>query len=64
MNINKFLTAKVFLNFSLLYDHFLLFILASVAASHKTVTESHLLNKIYGVLKCAPDKIGAGVMER
>ena len=45
-------------------DHFLLFILASVAANHKTATESDLLNNIAGVLKYAHDKIGAGVVER
>ena len=32
-------------------DHFLLFILASVAANHKTTTESDVLNKIAEVLK-------------
>ena len=45
-------------------DHFLLFILASVAANHKTDTESDVSNKIAGVLKYAHDKIGAGVVER
>ena len=44
--------------------HFLLFILASVAANHKTTTESDVLNKIAGVLKYAHEKIGAGVVER
>ena len=39
-------------------DHFLLFVLASVAANHKTATEADVLNKI--LLKYAPDKIGAG----
>ena len=41
-----------------------LFILASVAANHNTATESNVLNKIAGLLKYAPSKIGAGVMER
>ena len=45
-------------------DHFLLFILASVEANHKTDTESDVLNKIVGVLKYAHDKIGVGVVER
>ena len=45
-------------------DQFLLFILGSVAANHKTATESDVLNKIAGVLKYAHDKIGAGVVER
>ena len=39
-------------------DHFLLFILASPAANHKTATEADVLNKT--LLKYAPDKIGAG----
>ena len=72
LNINKFLKAEVFCNyiqFCLIFsfcfnDHFLLFILASVAANHKTATESDVLNKIAGVLKYAHDKIGAGVGER
>ena len=42
-------------------DHFLLFILASVAANHKTTTESDVFNKIARVLKYAPDKIVVGV---
>ena len=50
--------------FFFLNDHFLLFILASVAANHKTVTESDVLNKTAGVLKYGPEKIGAGVVER
>ena len=50
--------------FSVFNDHFLLFILASVAANHKTATESDVLNKIAGVLKYAHEKIGAGVVER
>ena len=50
--------------FSFFNDHFLLFILASVAANHKTATKSYVLNKIAGVLKYAPDKIGAGVVEK
>ena len=47
-------------------NHFLSFVLvlASVAANHKTVTESDVLNKIDGVLKYAPNKTGAGVVER
>ena len=39
-------------------DDFLLFVLASVVANHKTATEADVLNKI--VLNYAPDKIGAG----
>ena len=46
LNINKFLKAEVFCNciqfcliFSFFNNHFLLFILASVAANHKTTTE-------------------------
>ena len=45
-------------------DHFLLFILGSVATNHKTATESDLLNNIAGVLKYAHDKIGVGIVER
>ena len=45
-------------------DQFLLFILASVAANHKTATESDLLNNVAGVLKYAHDKIDAGFMDR
>ena len=45
-------------------DHFLLFVPASVAADHKTATESDLLKSIAGVLKYTHDKIGAGVVER
>ena len=55
---------KFYLIFSFINDHFLLFILANVAANHKTTTESNLLNNIAGVLKSARDKIGAGVVER
>ena len=44
--------------------HFLLFVLANVAANHKTTTEEEVLDKIAGVLKKAPDKIGAGFVER
>ena len=55
---------KFCLIFSFSSDHFLLFILASVAANHKIVTESELLNDIAGVIKYAHDKIGAGVVER
>ena len=40
-------------------EHFLLFILASVVANHKTTTNADVLNKIAWVLKCAPGKIGA-----
>ena len=68
LNINKFLQAEFFCNllvfFSFFNDHFLLFILASVATNHKTATESDLLNNITGVLKYVHDKIGAGVVER
>ena len=46
-----------------LNDHFLLFVLARVVANHKT-TEADVLNKIFGVLKYAPDKIGVGFIER
>ena len=47
-------------------DYFLLatVLLASVATNHKTAAESDMLNKIAGVLKYAPDKIDAGVVER
>ena len=55
---------KFYLIFSFSNDHFLLFILASVAANHKIATEPELLNNIAGVLKSAHDKIGAGVVER
>ena len=49
----------VLLDFFIFFnDHFLLFVLASVVANHKTATEADVLNKI--VLKYAPDKIGAG----
>ena len=41
-------------------DHFLLFVLASVVANCKTATEADMLNKIAGVLKYSPDKIGFG----
>ena len=70
LNINKFLKAEVFCNLVLLdfffffNDYFLLFILAGVAANHKTATESDAWNKIAGVLKYAHGKIGAGVVER
>ena len=50
--------------FSFFNDPFLLFILASIAASHKTATDSDLLNNITGVLKYAHDKIGTGNVER
>ena len=40
------------------------FILASVAANHKTAAEPDVLNKIAGILKYAHDKIGVGVVER
>ena len=39
-------------------DHFLVFVLASIAINHKATTEADVLNEI--VLKYAPDKIGAG----
>ena len=39
---------------------FLLFVLATVVANHKTATEADALNKIAGILKYTPDKIGAG----
>ena len=48
----------------LLNKHFLFFILTSVAANHKTATESDLLNNIAGVWKYNHDKIGVGVVER
>ena len=44
-----------------LNDHFLLFVLASVAANHKTVTETDVLNKIATLLKYICDKIDAGI---
>ena len=50
--------------FSFFNYHFLLFILASVAANQKTATESDLLSNIAGVLKYAHDEIGAGIVER
>ena len=55
---------KFCLIFSFSSDHFLLFILASVAANHKTTTETDLLKNIAGVSKYAHDKIGAGLVER
>ena len=55
---------KFCLIFSFFNDHFLLFILASVAANHKTATESDLLNHIAGVSKYAHDKIDPGAVER
>ena len=39
---------------------FLLFVLASIVTNHKAATEADVLNKIAGILKYAPDKIGAG----
>ena len=36
----------------------------NLAANHKTTTEADVLKKIAGVLKYAPDNIGAGVVER
>ena len=39
---------------------FLLFALASGVGNHKAATEADVLNKIAGILKYAPDKIGAG----
>ena len=49
----------VLLDFFIFFkDHFLLFLLASVVANHKTTTEGDMLNKI--VLNYALDKIGAG----
>ena len=44
--------------------HFLLFVLADVAANHKTTTEEEVLDKIAGELKNAPDKIDAAFVER
>ena len=57
-------TSFLKLKFSFFNDHFLLFILTSVAANHNTATESDVLNKVAGVLKYAHDKIVAGVVER
>ena len=54
---------KFCLMFSFFNDHFLLFILASVAANHKIATDSDLLNNIAGVLKYAHDKTGVGFVE-
>ena len=66
--IEKLKSSPIALSFASFFfffnDHFLLFILASVAANHKTATESDVLNKITGVLKYAHEKIGAGVVER
>ena len=45
-------------------DHFLLFVLTSVAANHKTITELDVLIKTAGALKYSLGKISAGVMER
>ena len=50
--------------FFFINDHFVLFILASVAANRETATESDMLSKTAGVLKYGPEKIGAGVVER
>ena len=50
----------VLLEFFIFLMMFLLFVLASVVANHKTVTEAEVLNKTAGILKYAPDKIGAG----
>ena len=41
-------------------DHFLLFVLASIVDYHKNATQTDVLNKIAGVLKYDPDKIGFG----
>ena len=43
---------------------FLLFVLASVVANHKTATEANVLNKIAGILKYTPDKIGEEAREK
>ena len=65
--IEKLKSFAIAFSFALLFlffnDHFLLFILVSVATNHKTATESDALNKIAGVLKYAHKKIGAGVVE-
>ena len=51
----------VLLDFFIFFnDHFLLIVLASVFTDHKTATEADALNKIVGLLKYVPDKIGAG----
>ena len=55
--VSKFFQKFFFIFFN---NHFLLLILASVDANHKISTESDVLNKIVGVLKYAPDKIGGG----
>ena len=39
-------------------------LIVSVAANHKTATESDLLNNIAGVLKYVHNKTGAGIVER
>ena len=70
LKINKFPKVEVFcscIQFCLIFhffnDHFILFVLASVATNHKT-TEEDVLNKIARILKHTPGKIGAEVEER
>ena len=70
MNINKFIKIEIFCNcnqFCLIFFIFSMItffhVLASVAANHK-ITEAEVLNKIAGLLKYAPNKIGVGVVER
>ena len=66
--IEKLESSAIAFNFAWFFiffnDHFLLFILGSIAANHKTATESDVLHKIAGVLKYTHAKIGAGVVER
>ena len=50
----------VLLEFFIFLMIFLLFVLASAVANRKTATEADALNKIAGILKYTPDKIGAG----
>ena len=45
-------------------DHFLLFVLTSVATNHKIITELDVLIKTAGALKYSLGKIGAGAVER
>ena len=62
-NLLKYKSSAFALSFAwflfFLNDHFLLFVLTSVATNHKTATGADVLNKI--ILKYAPDKIDVGV---
>ena len=46
--------------FIIINDHYFLIVLASVFIDHKTATKADALNKIVGLLKYVPEKIGAG----